>query len=575
MPPDSPKRFVWAERFAVGLACLLLAVLFGYPVLADLKALGSSGDWDQHLLYHWAPYVSVRDYGEFPLWNPWACGGTPLLANPQARFLSPLFLLHLATGPVPALHLEILLHLALGAGGGWFLGQALGLRRLGRAAVAFVFLGTSAHYLHLAMGHTWFLSYAYVPWIVGLVWRALETRRLAPALGAGALLALVVLEGGIYPAPQVALLLTLLCVGLAMRRRERFPLEALAATGLSAIGFAAPKLLPTLELMWQHPRKTEALESTGFGLLFDALFSRDQTIGRAVPAQEGLTWGFHEYGAYLGPAAAILVLAALLLARRRGLAFALLASVFLLLAVGRAGGLWPALHALPPFSSQHVPSRFLVPFLLCAAVLAGIGAEAFVERWGRAGALAAVLLLVAGTADAWRIGPPNLWRLYDAPQGPAGPPGPFHHEHWGDSNLMMPLALANRGALHCYESVYLQIAAKMPGEGFRGEQYLTDGGEVRLVRWGPNALDFETRAGDATVLVVNQNFDPGWTLVEPKGRTFSRDGVLAAELPANVTRVSLRYRSRALLAGAGVALATLVAALWLCLRERRRGATDA
>ena len=96
------------------------------------------------------------------------------------------------------------------------------------------------------------------------------------------------------------------------------------------------------------------------------------------------------------------------------------------------------------------------------------------------------------------------------------------------------LALANRGALHCYESVYLQIAAKMPGEGFRGEQYLTDGGEVRQLRWGPNALDFEVRTGDATVLVVNQNFDPGWTLVEPKGRTFSRDGVLAAELPAGV-----------------------------------------
>ncbi len=568
----------WTGRTAVALSCLALAILFGYPALAHLHALGAANDWDQHLFYHWVPYRTVVDYGELPLWNPWACGGTPLIANPQARFLSPFFLLHLLFGPVVGLHLEIVLHLAILVGGGWFLARELGVQPIGRAAVALVFLGTSALYLHLAMGHTWALSYAYLPWILAFVWRAVRTSTLWPAMIAAALLALVILEGGIYPAPQAGLLVGVTCIALAIHGRRLFPLAVAAVTGIGAAALAAPKLLPTLQLMWQFPRATLATESTSPRLLFDALFAHDQFLARPVPPQaHGLTWGFHEYGAYLGPAAAILVVVALVLARRRALGFALLGGLFLLLACGRVGlgGLsinpWGALHSLPVFSSQHVPSRFLIPFLLCLAVLAGFGADALGARWGRRGHIAALVLVVVGAVDAWTVGPPNLWRMYDAPVGAAGPPGAFHHEWWGDTNLMMPLARANRGALHCYESVYLTIAARMPGPGFRGEQYLTDGGQVRLRRWAPNALDFETDGGPATTLVVNQNYHSGWTMTEPGGRTFSLNGLLAAELPAGTTQVSLRYRSRAVWVGTGLALLALLAAVWIRGRERKRG----
>jgi hypothetical protein len=346
-----------------------------------------------------------------------------------------------------------------------------------------------------------------------------------------------------------------------------------ALIAVCTAGLAAPKLLPTLQLMWQHPRKTEALESMGLRLFGDALFARDQVIDRVVAPQAGPAWGFHEYGAYLGPAAALLLIIALILARRRCLPFALLGAVFVGLAFGRSVGLWPALHALPIFSSQHVPSRYLVPFILCAAVLAGIGADAMGERWGRRGQVAAVALVMLGALDAWRVGTPNLWHIYDSPQRPVAPPGAFHHEYWGDSNLMMPLAQANRGALHCYESVYLTIAARAPGPEFKGEQYLTDGGAVRQLNWAPNALDFETRAGPATTLVVNQNFDPGWTLTEPKGPTFSQEGLLAAELPAGTTRVALRYRSTSFWIGLGLASLTGLAAWWLHRRERPRLST--
>ena len=565
----------WMRRSLWGLSCVFLGILFGYPALADISALGSANDWDQHLLYHWAPYVSAVDHGEFPMWNPWACGGSPLLANPQARFLSPFFLLHLAFGPVVGLHLEIVLHLAIMAGGGWFLARELGMGRVGRAAVALIFLGTSAHYLHLAMGHTWALSYAYLPWIFAFTWRALKTSSLWPAMIVGALLALVICEGGIYPAPQAALLVVLLCAGTALKNRRVYPLAVAAVAGLTGAGLAAPKLLPTLKFMAQFPRRTEALESTTLKLLYESLFARDQFIGRDVPPQlDGITWGFHEYGAYIGPAAVLLVAAALLLLRRRVLGVALLSVFFLALACGRVAlgdsslGLWQLLHLLPPFASQHVPSRFLVPFVLCIAVLAGFGADALQARFGRRGHLAALALVFIGVFDAWAVGPPNLWRMYDSPLGPPDVASEFHHEWWGDTNLMMPLASSNRGALHCYEAVYLPIAAQMPGEGFGGEEYLEDGGQIRRTYWGPNRLDFEIRDGPATVLVVNQNFYSAWTVDPPQGRVFSQEGRLAIEVPSGTTNVSLRYRSKPFRIGLGIALLTLLLGFWIRRRER-------
>jgi hypothetical protein len=135
---------------------------------------------------------------------------------------------------------------------------------------------------------------------------------------------------------------------------------------------------------------------------------------------------------------------------------------------------------------------------------------------------------------------------------------------------MMPLASSNRGALHCYEAVYLPIAAQMPGPGFRGEEYLEDGGQIRRTHWAPNSLDFEIRDGPATVLVVNQNFYSGWTMESPQGRVFSLEGRLAAEVPAGTTRVSLRYRSSPFRIGLGAAFLTLLLGFWVRRRESRR-----
>jgi len=59
------------------------------------------------------PPLSVAHFHQLPLWNPYECGGTPMIGDPQSRVLTPFFLIHLLFGPVVGIHLEIALHFAL------------------------------------------------------------------------------------------------------------------------------------------------------------------------------------------------------------------------------------------------------------------------------------------------------------------------------------------------------------------------------------------------------------------------------------------------------------------------------
>ena len=72
----------------------LLSVVFCAPILHDIYMWGIH-DWDQHFFYNAVPRKSLLKYHQFPLWNPYYCGGNVMLANPQSAFLSPLFIVEI------------------------------------------------------------------------------------------------------------------------------------------------------------------------------------------------------------------------------------------------------------------------------------------------------------------------------------------------------------------------------------------------------------------------------------------------------------------------------------------------
>ena len=189
------------------------------------------------------------------------------------------------------------------------------------------------------------MPYTYVPWIVALFYVCAERRRLLPGLFAGFLMALVLMEGGVYALPQTALVLVLLALILALQRRSASFLVALIVVGVSTIGFAAVKVLPSIAFVGFQPRLVPPTETNRLSAFLLELFSRNQNPAIVHPGQD---WGFYEYGAYVGIFYAGLALLGSVRRPAQALPWLILSLVLLALAAGDFGAYspWVLIHKL-------------------------------------------------------------------------------------------------------------------------------------------------------------------------------------------------------------------------------------
>ncbi len=382
---------------------------------------GLLGDlYIQNLTWKELIVESLRQ-GELPLWNPYILSGVPFLAAGQHSAMYPpsalFYVLPLwaAYGWYAALHLWL---------AGWFtylFGRTLRLSRPAAllAGIAFMFGG-------LMVTHNVF------PMIVGAaVWLPLllaAIERIArraeagvpyglaslPDLALGAIaLGMVMLAG--HPEMYYYVGLTAAAYGvwrgasIARRRGTRTALGALgllAAIALLGIGLGAAQWLPLLELVRSNWREGGAAFQEVLGwawpkrgalaLLMPDFFGNPShhsyldlftwqvapaTVNALGNAIQTIDWGIKNYvegSGYIGVLP--LALAAIALVRRRKPAgfFALLAAFSLALVFGTP--LYYLIYRLPGFSQVHTPFRWIYPYSLSAAMLAGIGLDALWER---------------------------------------------------------------------------------------------------------------------------------------------------------------------------------------------------
>jgi hypothetical protein len=570
IPFSRLRRLLDNERVLVCLASLAFGAIFSYPLLRDhnLSKLSIFGDWDFSLQLGWVPYKTIVQFHQIPLWNPYKCGGMPMLGNPQSHFVTPLFLLSLLFGPVVGLHLEVPVHMAIAWSGTYTLARVQKIAPLAAAGAAVAYAGSSWFNLHACEGHVIFLALAYMPWCVALAWLGSEPGRIAYAVASGAVLALSFLEGSPYIPVYVALMMALVMLPLAVMRRSLRPVFALIAAGFFAAGIGAIKLLPAYLVLKAHPRVTDAAESNSWYAIFEALFSFDQRRLRPSPN----LWGFHELGAYIGLFAIPAVIG--LLSPRRAIPWIVAACATLIIVRGQQSptSLYVYLHQLPVFSDMRLPSRMLICFVLAIAMMAGLGLDVLCKSWREHGAGIATTIVMAATVTNFIIVTPNLNHITDSLIMPDSPVPAFRQfllNGWGVSTFQK--TLENVGVIHCYE--YTQPVQWTSGavgydeHGYRGEQYMDGPGSVRVVRWTPNALTFEVNAPAPTVLVINQNYHPSWRLRSGQGDVVSRGGLLAVKLPAGRQEVSVQYVETPFLTGAAITLLFVVTALLIIRKQ--------
>ena len=316
-PPGTRGR----EALALA-ACVALAVAFFLPMAVRCDASGGAvrcartldrnGQTDDGRLFAMLWDASRRalvDYGEWPSWNPYHCGGRPLYGDPQAPFPGPMFLLTFFWLPaLVGLKLWVLAHLIFGALGARLLARDRGANAPEQLLAAALTCACGFLAEHLGGGHLSFTPFLFLPWILLAQRRALRDARWA-VLGAG-LLALTVIEGGPVPLPLMLVVLGLDgLLRLADPRDRRGLLLSLPLLAVLFFTLSAVRLLPVLEVLRGDPRLMPLDDQLTVAEVVRALLAGPQP--RAVP---GHPYVWPEYNDYLGPLPVLLLAAALLLA---------------------------------------------------------------------------------------------------------------------------------------------------------------------------------------------------------------------------------------------------------------------
>lgn len=571
-----------AARVLLGLA---LSVAFLSPIFSHPMNWGID-DWDQHAFYHEAGRVSILEYGEWPQWNPYYCGGTDLLANPQSRVFDPAYPLVLLLGSFVGLKLQLVLYAFVGMMGLYALGRDQGLDPWCAWIAPVVYFGGPLYALPASTGMTWIMATAYIPWVVLLFLRGLE--KPAAAVACGACLALMYLGGGVYPVLITGTFLAFLSL-VALRERRVVPVGLLLGAVVAvALILGAVKILPSAAFMREFPRRMD--DPSGFSAqsLAFGLFHRDQRLemrkvgfdgshyDKPDRLLRGISTNFDDVGMYVGPIVAVLFVLGLAAAGRRLWPLAVSIPLFVWLSLGERPrlSLFSALHRLPVFESMRYPERFRFVWLLAVCVFAGHGLQ-WMKTWldrrypgRRAGAAAAAIVIALVGLDLFAVTrpiyrgafciPPIEVKRNDAFTQITGLESYDAHgfspeaysSTYGASSSHYPALLMNAGAVNCYETAFVPRRAVPRGNAsYRGEAYIAEGsGVVGTSEWSPNRLRYTINVWEPGVLVVNQNYASGWAASD--GRPVeSHDGLISVKVGLSDHEVELRYGRSSFTAG--------------------------
>lgn len=376
--------------------------------------------------YAWKTFiVQALGEGQIPLWNPHIFAGVPFLAAGQHSALYPFSLLFYLLPISQAYGWFTVLHLFLA---GLFMHIFLRLIRLGRLAATIAgvtyalssFMIVSVDFPMVIAAVTW------LPLLLTAVELAVRTHessepRRSPIpylLGGAVVVGTQFLAGHAemsYYMLMVAAFYAVCRLGILwwhVRDTKRVGVLALLLVGMVVLGagLGAVQLIPFLELArlnfrqasasyqeiigWAYPLRQVAtfLIPNFFGdpahhSYFDIVTRQVTPVTQNAAGQPISTifWGIKNYveaGAYVGVLPILLALVAVLRRRDRYVwIFVSLAIISLLLSFGTP--LYALLYyLLPGYKQLHTPFRWVFPYTLSMAVLAGLGAESLGKHLG-------------------------------------------------------------------------------------------------------------------------------------------------------------------------------------------------
>lgn len=523
------------------------------------------GDWNYRFSQHEIYRRTIREFSQFPLWNPYTCGGTAAFADPESSLLNPLTLLELALGIPRGIKLHIYLMLAVTSTGMYALARRLQLSAPAATLSAILTTYSSALILRVVEGHvTIIYGFMWVPWLFYFWLRAYQARRQNTsrmfAAASGCCVTLIFFSGGIYVLSYTAIIFAGLILFIPKPRHAL--LVTLTACGLG-VGLSAIKLVPAVLWLKQFPDEHYVTSTTTYAYLFDIFFGRHMHAANVLPGQVS---GWHEYGAYIGIPAAALIAISLTKSRYRWarLLFSGVVAVTLLSSAGPL--LAPAFDKLDFIPRSNI-SRISLYALLGASLLAGAGLDVIRQKFSKSAIITTVVIALI-TVDLFSLSFPisqqafKISPVYPHPKRAASPIAfdeNFYHTRNNGQEHNRDYAAVKAGyGTFSFCSVLGPKSAVTTIQSHPQQPFIsaTPTSVVTLEKWTPNTISLHYAAGSGSTIILNNNYAEGWNT--NYGLVINHDGRLALRVPAGEASVVISYVPPGIWLGAGITFATLI-----------------
>lgn len=554
----------------------VLALCASWVLLSTAPALNEFRD--AHVLGHYE--TAARDallrWHQAPLWDPYYCGGMYLLGTPQARFVSPTFLLTLVFGESRGEAVTAFAMMIVGLEGTFRYARARGASSFGALLGAPVFALSGMFAVAPELGWTSFFGFELLPWIA-LGFRGALRGEIRGVLVTAVAMAWCACMGGTYSAPIAALWCAYegfeLLAKRARRKNGRAIAQALGfglAAALLSATLAAVRLWPIADALADAPRIIGGTPSNPWSKLAGMLV--------LDPANDT------ENGAFFVGALALPAVALGLLRRRTGwLVVAAVLCAWLAAGYAVKPSLFGGLRHLPLYTTLRYPERFLVPFALALAALSARGVSSFEARVRRArrrrrprrvrllswatGAAALALVVNVGPQVDQHVRHALARTLAPVPAADAS--RPFHQSR-GNRWALAYYEPMQRGSLSCWEAYPVPESPLLRGDLDAEERVLDPGAGTVVERsWTPDRIVLDVDLARPATIAVNQNYAAGWRA--SVGSVESMRGLLTVAMPAGKQSLTLRFIPRSATGGALVSLAAIAALAslgWLTRRGR-------
>lgn len=486
-------------------------------------------DWDYYFSLHTTHRQTLLHYGQLPHWNPYICGGTAGIADPEFRFFTPTFLLQLAFGIPVGFRLAIWLSVATGAIGMLMLGKRVGLSLTAALIAATAATFSSVTIIEIVEGHPNVFAAMYIPWIFW-AWLA-AYRQFASSerkfsntwtIITALFLVLTFFQGGIYLLMYTAMAYMVLPF---LVRRHADAWRATIYSGIWALGLAAIKIIPVLLWLSQFQDRMYASSTYTIPSLHHIFLGRYLHGAENVIPDQGSGW--HEYSAYIGPVALLLALVGILTRWKHRLVRTLSIAAILVILVSSSGPILKPFFDQASFVPRSNISRILLFAVIPIALLAGYGFDKLYRRAGRGIWLPAIIIfllaadlmsLSSALSEQAFVLPRVIEPIPEAAQPLAHSPYTYKTRHKGnDHSRAYEAIIAGYGSMNYCAVLTPPPAVRIitdevdPGPLLvRLESDEAVSGSYEIVSWTPNKAVFRVLAPGKAKVVLNTNYAKGW-----------------------------------------------------------------